>query len=160
MYWPDTGKGRTVSAGKAILALRLGYWPNRFEFACHSCDNPACVNPSHIWAGSPKDNSDDMRNKGRGLTGKKRKHQTRVRKYSDEQIGAVKSMLIAGISIKDTAKANGMTYGYVRDINAGAIKKDSNTQYPILITRSLQSFSIGARQGRMSAKPLVVCDLW
>ena len=34
-------------------------------FACHKCDTPSCVNPNHIFIGTPKDNSMDCSAKGR-----------------------------------------------------------------------------------------------
>lgn len=34
-------------------------------YACHSCDVTWCVNPAHIWAGTPTENVHDSISKGR-----------------------------------------------------------------------------------------------
>lgn len=63
--------GRLVKKGKRYLASRLAYerfkgpLPEGLE-ACHSCDNPLCVEPDHLFAGTTKDNALDRQAKGRG----------------------------------------------------------------------------------------------
>ena len=37
---------------------------------CHNCDNPPCCNPSHLFLGTAKDNTQDAIKKGRHVFGK------------------------------------------------------------------------------------------
>ena len=57
--------GSTVLAHRIALSWRLGRDLEPSECACHSCDNPSCVNPDHLWPGSNADNVADRLRKGR-----------------------------------------------------------------------------------------------
>lgn len=51
---------------------------NQDLFVCHTCDNPKCVNPNHLFLGTAQDNADDMVNKCRSLKGEKH-HKTKLK---------------------------------------------------------------------------------
>jgi hypothetical protein len=48
--------------------ITSGVYPDRL-LVCHSCDNPPCCNPAHLFIGTNQDNVDDMMSKGRKSTG-------------------------------------------------------------------------------------------
>jgi hypothetical protein len=60
------GKSRSISVHRLVAHLIHGLdLSSRNTYACHHCDNPPCFNPDHLFVGTPKDNSDDCKNKGR-----------------------------------------------------------------------------------------------
>lgn len=59
--------GRPKLAHRAAYELKNGPVP-KGKFVCHSCDNPWCINPDHLFVGTAKDNTLDCIRKGRRRT--------------------------------------------------------------------------------------------
>lgn len=58
------GDGEIELTHRAAWRLLRGELP-KGAFVLHRCDNPICVNPSHLFIGSQSDNARDMWQKGR-----------------------------------------------------------------------------------------------
>lgn len=95
--------GKTRPAPRVSYVLTYGPPPPRF-YACHSCDNPACVNPHHLWAGRPSENTIDAYKKGRAGVS---------RKLSDSQVRLIRN---AGENLRSVAKDLKISFRHAKDI--------------------------------------------
>jgi hypothetical protein len=59
--------GRSRPAHRVAWSLTNGSPPSGL-LVCHSCDNPPCCNPGHLFLGTHKDNADDCMRKGRHIS--------------------------------------------------------------------------------------------
>lgn len=91
--WQSTkhrqGYGKFWFDGKQVPAHRMAYELFKGEIPkdaiiCHKCDNPSCVNPKHLYAGSYKTNAKDMFDRHRNWGN---------RKLKDEQVLQILELL-------------------------------------------------------------------
>lgn len=67
----EAGYGRMHNGEKLVYVHRTAWeLANGEELgircACHHCDNPSCIEPTHLFAGTTADNMQDREAKGRG----------------------------------------------------------------------------------------------
>lgn len=64
-YGIGTFNGEPFKVSRLVLAEKLGRDLLPKMYALHTCDNPICCNPAHLWEGTNADNMIDKTAKGR-----------------------------------------------------------------------------------------------
>ena len=108
------GRGRrgqgSIKAHRAVYELFHGVELDASTKVLHGCDNPACVNPLHLTAGTQADNVADMWRKGRGsLPPVHRGEQHPKARLSNESVQLVFELRQAGWSMHRIARHLGVT---------------------------------------------------
>lgn len=97
-------------AHRASYRLHVGDIPTGM-YVCHRCDNPRCINPAHLFLGTPAENSNDMRQKGRSTAGENH----RLAKLTEAQaIEILKSRHIPGREMAKRFNVSEATVSFIR----------------------------------------------
>jgi|GEM_PF-966020 len=96
----QTGYGTVSWEGDPIRTHRWAWMHKHGEIpdglcVLHKCDNPACINPDHLFLGTSRENIEDRDRKGRG------KGWTRL--FNDRQANVIRSAYRSGMSILELA---------------------------------------------------------
>ena len=84
---------------------------------CHRCDNPPCVNPAHLFAGTNAENSADREAKGRGnqARGESNGHA----KLTEDLVREIRLMHASGMAGREIARRIGLSGSGVRSVLTG-----------------------------------------
>lgn len=83
-------------------------------FACHSCDNPPCVNPRHLYEGTNQDNVNDAVSRNRHKTGEK----DPAAKLSDFDVLMIRELSASGTKNRSLAEC----YGVAESLVSGVVR--------------------------------------
>lgn len=81
----------------------------------HSCDNPPCCNPDHLFLGTNQENTRDKIAKGRQVRGEA----TVTAKLTAFDVGRLREMRASGRSYPSLAREFGISYCHARRICLG-----------------------------------------
>jgi hypothetical protein len=100
--------GKNKKAHRVSYETFVGYIPEGMCI-CHTCDNPPCINPSHLFIGTFDDNNKDRDKKGRGIHGEK----VHTAKLTLEEVNEIKVSKANGDSYRKLAKKFNVSPGNI-----------------------------------------------
>ncbi len=114
-FW--IGRSR-FAAHRVAYTLTYGVTPTNKD-VCHKCDNPACVNPEHLFLGTTTDNMRDRCKKRRHNAPYGVNHHNS--KLDTKKVVGIKNQLASGINYKTVAKNFSVDRATIWDIYKGDV---------------------------------------
>lgn len=111
-HWP---RGGTMGAHVASYRLHTGDHETKGWCICHTCDNPICVNPNHLFKGTNEENQLDALVKGRLKVGS----QHWMAKFTDDQVREMRKLHSEGVTCKQLGEEYGAHEGTISKIVNG-----------------------------------------
>ncbi len=105
-YGQVSFNGKMELAHRVMWILVNGEIPDNL-CVLHKCDNPSCVNPSHLFLGTKRDNSNDMVAKGRRIYIAYRGIDNGSAVLTEEDVLKIRELHHSGISQHKIAKIYG-----------------------------------------------------
>ena len=105
---------------RLVWAILNGPIPNGMCIM-HTCDNPSCFSPEHLFLGTLRDNAIDMASKGRQVFQKNIEKASRGEthgksKITSENVIEIRNLYSSGMSQRKIAKRYGISQSNVCDI--------------------------------------------
>ena len=111
-------RGRGWRAHRAAWEMFVGPIPGSGDAhgmcVLHRCDNRLCVNPSHLFLGTMRDNNHDMIRKGR-----QNKASNATKKLKETDIPVIRADRVSGASITALAKQYDVVRATIRNVIDG-----------------------------------------
>lgn len=127
---------KSLSAHRISYELFRGPVPDGLH-VCHKCDQTKCINPSHLFVGTIKDNAEDRQRKGRGW-----------KKVSEEQKAEIVPLRKCGLTFDKIGKRFGLSVATV--VKHYNLQTAGKWRDPV----SLKSLPGGLRNGTQRAAPI------
>jgi hypothetical protein len=84
--------------------------------ALHRCDNPACVNPAHLFLGTKKDNMQDCKAKGRTRNGVRLGTAHHFARFTPRLVRSIRRRVSAGETYRGLAREFGVSPSSIKAI--------------------------------------------
>lgn len=109
--------GRQTNAHRIAYDLCIGDIPKGM-LVLHTCDNPPCCNPEHLFLGTDQDNMDDMASKGRKVVfkGEELPHAKLTAESVSEILKEISANVVENTTLADRYNVSPQT---ICDIKAG-----------------------------------------